>query len=111
MDSGIVNVAGSTAYYVKSLALSLIWAIYASVCLAIGIVGRWRMVRLAGLGLLAVPIVKLFLFDSLALEQGYRVAAFLSLGVIMLTVGFLYQRYSEVIKGFLFEEQRTSGQM
>ena len=110
VDSGIVNVAGSTAYYVKSLALSLIWAIYASVCLAIGIVGRWRMVRLAGLGLLAVPIVKLFLFDSLALEQGYRVAAFLSLGVIMLSVGFLYQRYSEVIKGFLFEEQRTSGQ-
>ena len=110
VDSGIVGVTGSTAYYVKSLALSLTWAIYASVCLAIGIVGRWRMVRMAGLGLLAVPIVKLFLFDSLALEQGYRVAAFLSLGVIMLTVGFLYQRYSEVIKGFLFEEQRTSGQ-
>ena len=110
VDSGIGGVTGSTAYYVKSLALSLTWAIYASVCLAIGIVGRWRMVRMAGLGLLAVPIVKLFLFDSLALEQGYRVAAFLSLGVIMLTVGFLYQRYSEVIKGFLFEEQRTSGQ-
>ena len=110
VDSGIVGVTGSTAYYVKSLALSLTWAIYASVCLAIGIVGRWRMVRMAGLGLLAIPIVKLFLFDSLALEQGYRVAAFLSLGVIMLTVGFLYQRYSEVIKGFLFEEQRTSGQ-
>ena len=110
VDSGIVGVTGSTAYYVKSLALSLTWAIYASVCLAIGIVGRWRIVRMAGLGLLAVPIVKLFLFDSLALEQGYRVAAFLSLGAIMLTVGFLYQRYSEVIKGFLFEEQRTSGQ-
>ena len=110
VDSGIVGVTGSTAYYVKSLALSLTWAIYASVCLAIGIVGRWRIVRMAGLGLLAVPIVKLFLFDSLALEQGYRVAAFLSLGVIMLSVGFLYQRYSEVIKGFLFEEQRTSGQ-
>ena len=110
VDSGIVGVTGSTAYYVKSLALSLTWAIYASVCLAVGIVGRWRMVRMAGLGLLAVPIVKLFLFDSLALEQGYRVAAFLSLGIIMLTVGFLYQRYSEVIKGFLFEEQRTSVQ-
>ena len=64
------------------------------------------MVRLASLGLLAVPIVKLFLFDSFALDQGYRVAAFLSLGVILLIGGFLYQRYGEVIRGFLFEEEK-----
>ncbi len=109
VDSGIVNVSGDAAFYTKSLGLSLIWAAYASVGLAVGIVWRWRTVRLGSLGLLAVPILKLFLFDSLALEQGFRVAAFLSLGVLLLVLGFLYQRYSGLIRGFLFEEEREAG--
>ena len=98
----LMSATGDT-FYAKSLALSLVWALYASVGLALGILRRWRIVRLASLCLLAVPIVKLFLFDSFALEQGYRVAAFLSLGAILLAGGFLYQRYGEAIRGFLFE--------
>ena len=110
VDSGIVDVTGDAAFYTKSLGLSLIWAVYASVGLAAGIVGRWRFVRLGSLGLLAVPILKLFLFDSLALEQGFRVAAFLSVGLMLLILGFLYQRYSDAVRGFLFEEDATAGQ-
>ena len=98
----LMSATGDT-FYAKSLALSLVWALYASVGLALGILRRWRIVRLASLCLLAVPIVKLFLFDSFALEQGYRVAAFLSLGAILLAGGLLYQRYGEAIRGFLFE--------
>ena len=110
VDSGIVDVTGRTADHVKSLSLSLLWAIYASLALVVGIVKRWRLVRLAALGLLVVPILKLFLIDSFALERGYRVAAFLGLGGILLIGGFLYQRYSTAIRGFLFEEQKTSPQ-
>ena len=101
----LVADSGDTAFYAKSLALSLVWALYASAGLVVGVLKRWRVVRLASLCLLAVPIVKLFLFDSFALDQGYRVAAFLSLGVILLAGGFLYQRYGEAIRGFLFEER------
>ena len=38
------------------------------------------------------------------LEQGYRVAAFLSLGGILLIGGLLYQRYAQQIRGFLLED-------
>ncbi|MCH7801947.1 MAG: DUF2339 domain-containing protein, partial [Chloroflexi bacterium] len=110
VDSRIINVSGRTAEHVTSLGLSLLWAVYASLILVAGIMGRWRHVRLAGLGLLAVPILKLFLIDSFALEQGYRVAAFLSLGGILLGGGFLYQRFSIAIKGFLFEDNETAPQ-
>ncbi len=101
----LVADSGDTAFYAKSLALSMVWALYASVGLTVGILRRWRVVRLASLCLLAVPIVKLFLFDSFALDQGYRVAAFLSMGGILLVGGLLYQRYGEAIRGFLFEER------
>jgi uncharacterized membrane protein len=110
VDSRIINVSGRTADHVTSLSLSLVWAIYASLILIVGIISRQRYVRLAGLGLLAIPVIKLFLVDSFALERGYRVAAFMSLGGILLVGGFLYQRFTTVIKGFFFETDDTAPQ-
>ena len=83
-----------------SLGLSLLWAVYAAALIVLGVIRRWRWVRLA---VLAVPVVKLFAFDSLSLEQEYRVIAFLALGLILVAGGLLYQRYSRVVRGFLFE--------
>lgn len=103
VDSGVIDVTGDAEFYAKSLAVSLVLAVYASGALAVGVLRRLRSVRLASLAMLAVPVVKLFLFDSFALEQGYRVAAFLCLGALLLAGGFLYQRYQEAIRGFLFE--------
>ena len=76
--------------------------------LAAGFIGGWRLVRTAGLILLAIPVFKLFLFDSFQLEQGLRVAAFLILGGILLAGGYLYQRNSELIKE-LFIRPTTPG--
>ena len=103
VDFNIIRVTGEIATSVKSLGLSLVWAIYASIGLAFGIWRRSKYVRLGSLALLAVPIVKLFLIDSFALDPAPRIAAFLSLGLILLIAGFLYQKYSATIKGFLFE--------
>lgn len=104
VDDRVVKVTFRDAQFAKSLGLSLLWAIYASLALILGIVRRSRYVRLGALALLAVPIVKLFIVDSISLEQGYRVAAFLSLGGILLVGGLLYQRYAQQIRGFLFED-------
>ena len=95
--------SGSTAGNLKSLSLSGLWAIYAAVLVVLGIVRRWRWLRLSGLGLLAVPIVKLFVYDAFSLEREYRVAAFIGLGALLVAGGFLYQRYSRVIRGFLLD--------
>ena len=93
------NVAGN----VISLSLSVLWALYAAALIVLGIIRQDRYVRLAGLGLLAVPIVKLFAYDAFELEQVYRVIAFIGLGALLVIGGFLYQRYSRVIRGFLLE--------
>lgn len=105
VDSGIIDIGMEAESHIKSLSLSLLWGIYASVMLVVGIVWRWQAVRLGGLALLSIPVIKLFVVDTFDLEQGYRVAAYFSLGFIMLVGGLLYQRYSAAIKRFLFEEQ------
>jgi uncharacterized membrane protein len=62
------------------------------------------MVRLYALALLTIPIVKVFVYDVFALDQVYRIIAFVGLGVLLLISGFLYQRYSKAIKGFFAEK-------
>ncbi len=105
VDSDIVDMSREAEPHVKSLSLSLLWGLYASVMLIIGIVRRWQPVRLGGLALLTIPVAKLFVWDTFKLDQGYNIVAYFSLGFILLAGGLLYQRYSEAIKGFLFEEQ------
>jgi uncharacterized membrane protein len=55
---------------------------------------RELMVRL-GLGLIAVAIAKLFLFDLSALSGLFRVVAFVVTGLIVLVVGVAYSRAME----------------
>ena len=103
VEQEVIAIAPGMAGNVISLSLSVLWAVYAAALIVLGIVRRNRWLRLSGLGLLAVPIVKLFAYDAFELEQGYRVAAFIGLGALLVLGGFLYQRYSRVIRGFLLE--------
>ena len=88
---------------VASVSLSILWAVYAAILIVVGIARRSRWTRIGGLALLVVPVLKLFLVDSFALEQEYRVAAYLALGLVLVIGGFLYQRYSHTIREFLLE--------
>ena len=87
----------------QNLLLTVLWAVYALVLLAVGIIGKLRAVRLAGLALLTIPVAKVFVYDVFQLEQAYRVAAFIGLGVLLLIGGYLYQRFGRAIREFVTE--------
>ena len=83
----------------------MLWAVYAIGVIGTGIALRSAKVRQIGMALLTIPVAKLFVFDVFLLEQGYRVAAFVTLGVLLLGTGLVYQRYSQAIRGFLFDRR------
>ena len=88
----------------RNLSLTALWAGYAVILLVVGINRRWRLVRLAALGLLVIPIVKVFVYDVFALEQVYRIIAFIGLGILLLASAYLYKRHRKTIMGFLTKE-------
>jgi uncharacterized membrane protein len=49
------------------------------------------------IGLFGIAILKIFLYDLSFLERLYRIFSFVGLGVILLLVSYLYQRYKEII--------------
>ena len=102
--SGVEQGGSENLQSAKHLTLTILWTVYAIGLIIAGIIRRSRTLRLSGIALILLPIAKLFAFDVFLLEQGYRVAAFISLGVMLLALGLAYQRYSEVFRGFFMDD-------
>ena len=85
--------------YAKQLTLSVIWALYASIIIGIGIAKKLKLLRLLGIALIGITILKLFLVDLAELRTIYRIISFVVLGFILLAVSYFYNRFKQRIFG------------
>jgi hypothetical protein len=85
----------------RDVLLSITWAIYGSVAMMVGIYKRSRFFRLFGLILLGVVIFKVFFVDAAGLETIYKILAYITLGILLLVAGFLYNKYKDRIMDFV----------
>jgi uncharacterized membrane protein len=76
----------------KQLSLSVMWALYGGALLVAGRVWRVRLLRLMALALLSLTTLKVFFWDLSSLDRVYRIVSFIVLGLILLTVSYLYQK-------------------
>jgi uncharacterized membrane protein len=81
----------------KQLSLSGIWLIYSILLMGAGMWRRLQGLRILAIVLFGFTILKIFIYDLSFLESLYRIVSFIGLGVILLGVSYLYQRYKAVI--------------
>jgi uncharacterized membrane protein len=81
--------------------VTLAWGAEGIGLLALGLPLRERVMRLSGLALLFLCILKLFMHDLSELEAIARILSFVGLGVVLLGVSWAYTRYQEQIKRLL----------
>ncbi len=81
----------------QQLWLSGVWLFYSIVMLVAGIWKRFRALRIIAIVLFGITILKIFIFDLSFLETLYRIISFMGLGVILLGVSYLYQKYKGII--------------
>jgi uncharacterized membrane protein len=74
------------------MTLSAWWASYATVVLIIGFRARRALLRWTALGLYALTVGKVFLFDMAGLDEIYRIVAFFVLAVLLGAAAWIYQR-------------------
>ncbi|MFL6568029.1 MAG: DUF2339 domain-containing protein, partial [Chthoniobacterales bacterium] len=79
--------------FARDMTYSIAWALFAFGLLLIGMKRHLRWVRYAGLALLIVTLVKLFLHDLNSLSQLYRIGAFIGVALILIVASFVYQRF------------------
>jgi uncharacterized membrane protein len=77
----------------RDLTLSAAWGLYALSLLVAGIARGLRPLRILALGFLLLTVGKVFLSDLANLTGLYRILSFLGLGVSLILVSLLYQRF------------------
>jgi uncharacterized membrane protein len=77
----------------RDLTRSFAWGLYAVTLLVIGLVRRERGLRVVSLGFLMLTVGKVFVYDLGQLSGIYRILSFLALGVSLIVVSLLYQRF------------------
>ncbi len=90
-----------TAMVSSGVSVTMAWAGFAVAVFVVGMLLRERFLRWFGLGVLATAIGRIILVDVWKQETGYRVLTFMALGVALLVVGFIYNKYQEKIRQWL----------
>ena len=90
-----------TATFTGGFFLTAAWAGFAVVIFAAGIILRERFHRWLGLGVLAAAVGRVVLVDVWKQETIYRVLTFMALGMALLVVGFIYNKFQEKIRQWL----------
>ena len=78
--------------------LSILWGLYAMALIILGIWKKKKHLRVGAIGLFSLTLVKLFFYDIAHLNTLSKTIVFVSLGIILLLVSYLYNRFKNVIE-------------
>ena len=77
--------------------LSILWSICSFIMMWLGMHFKFRPLRIISLSLFTLTLMKLFVYDIRNIPPGGKIVAFILLGVLLLTVSFMYQRLKKII--------------
>jgi uncharacterized membrane protein len=81
--------------------LAICWALLAGAIFSVGLFTQHRSYRLTGLVWLAASIIHVVTIDVMALNTLGRILSFITIGLILMGLGYLYNRFQNRILKFL----------
>lgn len=90
-----MDLFGSDQSY--KLGLSILWGIYSLFLIALGIWKKQKYLRIIAIILFGITLVKLFFYDIASLNTISKTIVFVSLGILLLIISFLYNKYKHII--------------
>ncbi|MEI8112887.1 MAG: DUF2339 domain-containing protein [Bacteroidia bacterium] len=90
-----IDIAGSTQSY--KLGLSILWGVYSLLLISIGIWKKKKHLRIGAIVLFGGTLIKLFLYDISDMETISKTIVFVSLGILLLIISFLYNKFRNII--------------
>lgn len=75
----------------------ILWGVCSFTLMIVGMKLKMRDLRIISLSLFLITLLKLFIFDIRNISEGGKIAAFISLGIILLIVSFMYQKLKYLI--------------
>jgi len=75
------------------LAMSILWGTYALGLIVFGLMRAQRTIRVTGIALFAVTLIKLFFYDMAAMSTISKTIVMVILGALLLLASFLYNKF------------------
>ena len=79
------------------LGLTILWGLYALLLISLGIWKRKKYLRIGAIVLFSFTLLKLFFYDISNLDTIAKTVIFVVLGVLLLIISFLYNKFKNVI--------------
>lgn len=77
--------------------LSILWGVYALLLISYGIWKKKKHLRIAAIAWFGITLVKLFFYDLAEMGTIPKTIVLVSLGVLLLAISFLYNKYKHLI--------------
>lgn len=90
-----MDIGNSSESY--KLGLSIFWGIYSLILIALGIWKNLKHLRILAFVVFGLTLIKLFFYDISHLDTISRTIVFVSLGILLLIISFLYNKYHKKI--------------
>lgn len=91
-----MDIAGYHESY--KMNLSILWGTYSLLLVILGIWKRKKILRIGGIALFGLTLAKLFFYDIAELDTISKTIVFVSLGLLLLVISFLYNKYTKHIE-------------
>jgi len=91
----LMDISGSSQSY--KLGLSILWGVYSLFLIALGIWKKRKHLRISAIVLFSVTLIKLFFYDISHLSTISKTVVFVSLGILLLIISFLYNKFKSNI--------------
>jgi uncharacterized membrane protein len=75
----------------------MLWGLTSFLLIFVGLKYKKKQLRIISLTLFLITLIKLFVFDIRGISEGGKIAAFISLGILLLVVSFMYQRLKKLL--------------
>jgi uncharacterized membrane protein len=92
------SVAAGDQFDTTTVSISILMAVYALFLVTLGVATKTAINRVLGLGLMALVVVKLYISDVWELGYLFKIVAFIGLGVLLISMSYLYSRFRPVIE-------------
>ena len=85
---------------------SAILIVYSMIVVTAGIIYKKKYLRVFALVVFIVAILKVFIFDISMIDTVYRILSFIVLGIVLISVSFMYQKFENAISGGVKNEDK-----
>ena len=79
------------------LGLSILWGVFSLALIIIGIWNKLKYLRISAIILFGITLLKLAVYDIVGMDSLSKTIVFILLGILLLIISFLYNKYRKVI--------------